>query len=198
MSEHFQTDRFDVSRPNPFTAFLPLPSWLARRVLAAGEEVTWVRGPRLEPRWEPYVTHPALFLVALAVAAVCLAVARVIAGSWDTIPIAPPAIALVIVMGSICVLAFFNGYFTRLVVTNRRLLILQGFEVRHSWGIDQLPRSLLRYGRRDGGLENPTIDLDALQLTLGASPSAGFVEAKTIQAFAKKVKQLRKQGDDTI
>jgi len=37
-----------------------------------------------------------------------------------------------------------NGYFTRLVVTNYRLLILQGYEVCRSWSIHHLPRSLIR------------------------------------------------------
>jgi hypothetical protein len=193
MSDQFQTERFNVSSP-PVSWELPLlPAWLARRLLRSGETVTWVRGPRFTPSWEPYVTHPALFLAALALAAAFVVVTRLLAGSWELMPPPPILVAVGLVFGSIMVLAFFNGYFTRLVVTNYRLIIVQGFEVRRNWKIDQLPRSLLRYGPRGEEEERPSVDLDALQTMLGSSASTGFSEAKTIQVFGKQLDQIRAQ-----
>jgi hypothetical protein len=189
MSEQFQTDRFDVSQPR-ISYFAPLPPWLASRLLGPGEEVTWVRGPRFNPSWERYVTHPLLFLVALLVSAACLAVDRLLARSVNEMSGVSILVAFILVFGSICVLAFFNGYFTRLVVTNLRLLIIQGYEVRRRWSIDALPRSLLKYSRREDGQWRPTIDLDSLQKTLGGS-SDQFADSKTIRAFGKQIDQIK-------
>src|SRR5262249_34482935 len=88
-----------------------------------------------------------------------------------------------IVVGSIFVLGFSAGYFTRLVVTSRRILLLQGYEVCRSWRMDDLPPSLIRYTRWDGE-ESRMVDLDALQTMLGGT-SDKFTEAKTIRAFGK-------------
>jgi hypothetical protein len=193
MPDHFQTEPFAVpSSPSPIRASLhpPLPEWLARRLLRPGEEISWVRGPRWRPSWEPHVTHPVLFLYALALGAVCIVAARLSAGSWeDTHPL-PVFAGVGIVLLSIYVLAFFNGYFTRLVVTNLRLFIVQGFEVRSSWNIDALPRSLLRHGPRKDGLDSPTIDLDAVQTMLGGS-SDQFTDSKTIRSFGKQIAQIK-------
>src|SRR5437763_221253 len=76
--------------------------------------------------------------------------------------------AIGVVFGCVYLLAAANAYFTRLVVTNRRVVILQGHAISYSWGIDDLPRHLIRYERR-GGEESRTIDLDALQTMLGGS-----------------------------
>jgi hypothetical protein len=190
MSTQFQVGPYDDPSPNTFRLFPALPSWLARRVIEPGEEVTWVRGPRLNPWWEAYVTHPLLFVAAVALAVLCLLTGRVLAGSWANTPALPAILAVALVMGSIVVLAFFNGYFTRLVVTSQRLLILQGYEVRHRWNIDDLPRYLLRYGRQPGGQMSPSIDLDALQTALGGS-SAGFVDANTIRTFGKQLHRIK-------
>src|SRR5437868_5836762 len=91
MSDRSQQDVFDARDPDRFRLFPPLPPWLARRLLRPDERVTWVRGPRFNPWWERYVTHPALFLLALALGAACLGAARLIAGSWAAVP-APPAL----------------------------------------------------------------------------------------------------------
>src|SRR5437763_1009219 len=138
-TEPFQTDPFDTPPPPPVLRRPPaLPAWLARRLLRPNEEITWVRGPRFNPEWERYVTHPALILVALAVAAVCVVAGRLSVSSWSELHPVPGLAAIGIVFGAIAVLAFFNGYFTRLVVTNFRLFIVQGYEVRSSWSIDAL------------------------------------------------------------
>jgi hypothetical protein len=190
MSTRFQVGPFGDPPPNAFRLHPDLPPWLARRVLRADEQITWVRGPRWSPWWEPYVTHPRLFVAALVVGAACLLAGLLTAGSWAQMPEWPVVAAAALVVGSILVLAFFNGHFTRLVVTSHRLLILQGFEVRHNWGIDDLPRSLLRYGRQPGGQMSPSIDLDALQTVLGGS-SDQFVDAKTIRSFGKQLHRIK-------
>ena len=46
------------------------------------------------------------------------------------------------------VLGLCCGYFTRLVATNHRLVILQGYEMCRTWGMDDLPPSLIRHDRR--------------------------------------------------
>jgi hypothetical protein len=91
-----------------------------------------------------------------------------------------------ILIGAIFVLGIFSGYFTRLVVTNSRLLIVQGYEVRHNWGIDDLPQSLLRYG----AVGSPTIDLDALHSMMGGS-SESVAESKTILKLGKQIDNIR-------
>jgi hypothetical protein len=158
-------------------------------LLRAGEQVAWVRGPGLNPPWERYVTHPALFLFALALGAVCAAAGWLSAG-WQ--PGALPLSLLAaggLVVGSIIVLGLSAGYFTRLVVTNLRVVILQGYEVCRSWGIDRLPRSLIRYGPRRGEEEGRAVDLDALQALLGGE-SDQFTGAKAVQAFGKQLDRI--------
>jgi hypothetical protein len=172
----------------------PLPSWLARRRLRPGEVVTWVRGPRFSPRWERFVTHPGLFVVALLLALACVGVARALAGSWAQMPLAPPLVAVGLLVGSIYVLAISNAYFTRLVVTNLRVFILQGHELCRSWGLDDLPRSLVRYGRREGK-EVRSVDVDALQTMLGGA-SEHFSDAKTIRAFGKQLDAIQERERD--
>jgi hypothetical protein len=188
--DRFETDLFNAPPPPISGPHPALPDWLASRVLRAGEEVTWVRGPRLNPWWECYITHPALFLVALAFGAACCWAGRLSVESWSQIP--PPLVLAAggIVLASILVLGISAGYFTRLVVTNLRVVILQGYEVCRSWGLDQLPRSLLRYSKRPGEKEKRAVDLDALRTTLGGS-SNQFTDSKTILAFGKQLDRIK-------
>ena len=90
---------------------------------------------------------------------------------------------------------FFNGLFTRLVATNFRLVIMQGYEIARTWQIDQLPRSLTRYRRRSDGGEDRTIDLDAMRSMLGTA-SDQFADAKTILAFGKELGHIKAREDD--
>jgi hypothetical protein len=184
-----QTDRFDAPPPPVAQSHPPLPDWLARRLLRPGEEVTWVRGPRSNPWCECLLTHPALFLIALAFGAACCWAARLVAGSWSDVP--PPLVLAVagIVLASVIVLGISAGYFTRLVVTNQRIAILQGYEVCRSWGLDRLPPSLVRYVRRDGAGDRWAVDLDSLQTMLGGA-SDHFVDAKTILEFGKQLDRI--------
>src|SRR5262245_55265228 len=179
MSERFPADEFDAQPPDVAVPPLALPGWLADRLLRADEKVTWVYGPRWNPPWERYVTHPALFLVALALAAGCLAAGWRISDTQRTVlPLAAFA-AGAIVLGSIFVLGLASGYFTRLVVTTSRLAILQGYEVVRTWGLDELPPSLIRYRVGGGGKRSRAVDLDALSTLLGGA-SDKFAEAKSI------------------
>jgi hypothetical protein len=197
MSDNVQTNPFGDPLANILRPYPALPAWLARRLLRADERVTWVRGPRLTPWWERYVTHPALFLVALALGAVCLETGRLRAGSWSELPALPILAAAGIVIGSIFVLGISAGYFTRLVVTNFRLVILQGYEVCRSWRIDALPPSLIFYGVQGDKGASRTLDLDALQTMLGGS-SDQFVPAKTILAFGKHLDRIKARGPGDV
>jgi hypothetical protein len=190
MSDRFQTGAFDARAPHLSHAFPPLPAWLARRLLRAGEKITWVRGPRFTPSWEQYATHPALFLVALALGAACVGAGWLISGAWSEMLVLATFAAGGIVLGSIFVLGISSGYFTRLVVTDVRLFIIQGYEVCRTWGIDDLPRSLIRFGRVGDGLGSRTVDLDALKTMLGGS-SDKFTESKTILALGKQLDQIK-------
>jgi hypothetical protein len=98
------------------------------------------------------------------------------------------------VFGSIFVLGIFSGYFTRLVVTNFRLLILQGYEKARSWSLDELPPSLIRYSQQAGAGSSRTVDLDALKTMLGSS-SDKVAESKTILAFGKRLEQIKTRQD---
>src|SRR5690349_6073980 len=117
MPDHFQTDPFEGRFPSRDVSVArnvpPLPPWLAARILRPGEEVSLVRGPRWRPSWEPYVTHPLLFGAALVAGALCIAAARLVAESWaETHPL-PVCFGVLLALGSVYVLAFFNAYFTR-------------------------------------------------------------------------------------
>jgi len=191
MSDRFQTDSFDaplteISRPTP-----PLPEWLADRLLRPDEEITWVRGPRFNPSWERYTTHPALFLFALALGAMGGGIGWLLAGPNAEVLTLLAVAAGSIVLASIFVLGLCSGYFTRLVVTTSRLVIVQGREVCRSWSIHDLPRRLVRYRRLGEGVEeSPAIDLEAVKTMLGGS-SDKFAEAKSILAFGKQLDQIK-------
>ncbi|HEY7428574.1 MAG TPA: hypothetical protein VH682_30370, partial [Gemmataceae bacterium] len=154
------------------------------------EKVTWVRGPRFNPSWERYVTHPALFLLAWAIGAVCVGATRLIIGESSEMVGAAFLAAGALILGSIFVLGIFSGYFTRLVVTNFRLVIVQGREVCRSWNINDLPPRLIRYGIPGARGERPSIDLDAVKSMLGGS-SDKFTGAKSILSFGKQLDQIK-------
>ena len=179
----------DISRQSP-----PLPPWLAAR-LPGGEEITWVYGPRFNPSWERYVTHPALFLSALGLGVFGWGLAWSVAWDQTELLIVLALAAGMLVLGSIFVLGIANGYFTRLVVTNYRLLILQGYEVCRSWSIHRLPRSLVRYVKPGDESEKLAVDLDAVKRMLGGS-SDKFTPANAIMAFSKRVEQFKAREDD--
>jgi hypothetical protein len=196
MSDRYQSDEAfeargrDVSRQAP-----PLPSWLANRLLKEDEKVNWVYGPRFNPWWERYVTHPALFLVALAAGAISFGVGWLLSEDRTELPLLPVLAAGSIIIGSILVLGIANGYFTRLVVTDLRIVILQGYEVCRSWSLDDLPRSLIRFSWREGEEEErQSVDLGALQTMLGTA-SDQIVDAKTILKFGKSIEQIRTRKD---
>ncbi|MCI0460112.1 MAG: hypothetical protein L0Z62_24435 [Gemmataceae bacterium] len=195
MSEQIRANPPLDPRPDLSWQYQPLPPWLARRLLRADETVTWVRGPRWNPSWERYITHPGLFLLALLAGAACVAGGRLYGGSWSAMPVAPAVVAGALVIGSIYVLAIANAYFTRLVVTNFRLLILQGYEVCRSWGIDELPRSLTHYGMWRDGEVRRTVDLDALQTLLG-DPTDQVSDSKTIRALGRQLDQIKAHEGD--
>jgi hypothetical protein len=187
-------DTLNLRLPNSATEYPPLPWWLARRRLRPDEKVTWVCGPQRQPSWERFITHPLLLLFGLGLAGLTVVLGWLIAGR-GTVPMVPGLLGLVILFGSVIFLALANAHFTRLVVTDARLLILQGYEVVRAWKIDDLPRSLIRYGMRGRGEESRAIDLDALKTMLGGA-SDKFAESKTILKFGKHLDRIRSSGDD--
>jgi hypothetical protein len=188
MSERFQNDLPDFRLPYFVESFQYLPAWLADRLLRPDEKVAWVRGPRFNPTCERYITHPGLFFCAVAVGAVIVGLARLAGGGSPEPFVIAFLIAGFLVISSIIVLGLTNGYFTRLVVTNLRLVILQGYEICRSWNIDDLPPSLVRYGKR-GEKASWSIDLDAVKTMLGGS-SDKFADAKSILKFGKQLDSI--------
>jgi hypothetical protein len=195
MSERFQKDAPAFQAVDIVELFQPLPGWLADRLLKPDEQVTWVRGPCFNPSWECYVTHPALLLLALAFGAASVGLVWLVFGATPTILAVVGMAAGLVVIATIIVLGIANGYFTRLVVTNSRLVILQGYEIVRSWSIDKLPRSLLRYARRDGEDQGPCIDLEVVKNMLGRS-SDQFTSAKTILSFGKQLDRIQTRDKD--
>ena len=194
MSDQFQSEGFDariadISRQPP-----SLPSWLAAR-LSPNEEITWVRGPRFNPSWERYVTHPALFVFALGLGIIGGGAGWLIAGPEAEVLVLLAVLAGGIVLASIFVLGISNGYFTRIVATNSRLFILQGYEVCRSWSVDDLPRRLVRYHQLGGEEKSPAIDLEAVRSMLGGS-SDKFADSKSILAFGKHLEQIKTREKD--
>jgi hypothetical protein len=198
MSDHFQTEPFDDFPTDPFDGPAPvdirhhprLPAWLARSLLRTDEEITWVRGPRFNPWWERYVTHSALVFYALGISVVLVAAGRLSAGSWSEFPPLIGLAAAAIPLGSLFVVGIAAGYFTRLVVTNFRIVIVQGYEVCRSWRIEDLPPSLIRYKWRGRKSECRTVDLEALQSMLGG-PSDQFAAPKKILALGKHLDGIK-------
>ena len=194
MSDQFRNDAFDARLPDLAGRSSPLPSWLARRLLREDEQVAWVRGPRFNPSWERYVTHFSLFLAALGFGMVLTATGWLFAEMWPPIMLPAALVAGGVVLGSIMVLGFCCGYFTRLVATNQRLVILQGYEVCRTWGMDDLPPSLIRDRISEGGRRNRTVDFDAVTAMLGGA-SDQFVDAKAILALGKQLGQIKRRED---
>jgi hypothetical protein len=191
-SDEFDSDERDVGLP-----YRPLPWWLADRLLRDDEKVSWVYGPRFNPSWERFVTHAALVLVPLPFVAVACGLA-VLANAPVAAVGAVGVVATVILMTLvIIVLGLANGYFTRLVVTDRRLFIAQGYEAYRSWDLEDLPPALIRYSGRGTNLESRTIDLNAIKSMLGGS-SDKFTEAKSILSFAKQIGQMRDRRHDRL
>jgi hypothetical protein len=186
MSDRYPNDTF--ARPAEIAGQCPpLPPWLADRLLKGDEQITWVVGPRFNPDWERYVTHPLLFLGALAVGVACVIAGGMTGGTEGAV--AAGLVGAAVVLASIFVVGFASGYFTRLVVTDARLFITQGYEVVRIWGLDDLPYSLVRYRRRDDGAENRAIDLDTVKSMFGPATDK-FAESKTILAFGKQLDQI--------
>jgi hypothetical protein len=188
----------DRSRPGAIKApfpdvalhFPPLPAWLAKRSLRPGERITWVYGPWSHPSWERYITHPVLFLIALVLGSMCLGLGWLLAEVWSEALLVAALAAGASVLGSIFVLGISSGYFTRLVVTNSRIMILQGYEMCRSWRLDELPASLIRYVVPDGGAMSRSVDLDALNTMLGGS-SDKVVDSKSILALGKHLDHIK-------
>jgi hypothetical protein len=191
MSERLQDDTLTFRAPNLIEHFQPLPDWLADRLLRPGEQVEWVRGPWFNPEWERYVTHPGLLLIPLTFGVACVGLGRGISKEF----MVPSIMATILVFVlTIIVLGLACGYFTRLVVTNRRLVILQGYEIVRSWNIDDLPPALLHYTRR-GDEAGRTINLNAVKNMLGAA-SEKFADAKTILSFGKQLESITRLDKD--
>ena len=203
MTDRYSSDPFDPQppdfpdddQPRQLRRHPPLPPWLARKLLQPGEQVVYVAGPRFNPSWEKYVTHPLLFVAALGLGVWSVGLGWLLNGPAPVLLPVGAAAAFVLFFGSIIVLGLANGYFTRLVATNFRLLMLQGYEVYRRWNIDDLPRSLVRYRRMAGGESAPTIDLDAMQTMLGGA-SDQFVDAKSILAFGKQLGGIKRREDE--
>ncbi|MHB1426654.1 MAG: hypothetical protein ACYC3I_26130 [Gemmataceae bacterium] len=192
MSERLQKGEDDFRVPDLLEKFQPLPRWLADRLLRPDEKVAWVRGPWFNPWWERYITHPALLLVTIPLGAICWGLDRLIVMGHGKMPPLDVFIAagfLFFGIPTIFVLGIANGYFTRLVVTNFRIVCLQGYEICRSWDIDDLPPSLLRYRNLDGEKWMPSIDLEAVKTMLGASADK-FTDAKTILSFGKQLDRI--------
>ena len=194
MPNRYEDDDYDTTNVDLTRQLTPLPSWLADRLLRPGEGVTWVVGPRFNPSWERYVTHPLLFLAALIAGAIVWWTGSLIAGPGVEVAVPLAMAAGCIVLASIFVLGIFSGYFTRLVVTDLRLVIVQGYEVCRSWDLNELPRSLLRYRLGGAGAEMPAVDLDSLKTMLGGA-SDKFAEAKSILSFGKRLDQIKSRED---
>jgi hypothetical protein len=191
MLARFHNDQPDFRAPAYVEHFQPLPGWLADRLLRSDEKVEWVRGPWFNPSWERYLTHPALVILPLTVGAVGIGLGRALVEDLTWVYV---LFAILLFVVTIIVLGIANGYFTRLVITDSRLVILQGYEIVRSWRMDRLPPALLRYGRY-GEESSRTINLDAVKTMLGNS-SDKFTNAKTILSFGKQLDQITKRDED--
>ena len=194
MSDQIQPKPADGRPLNLRIHYLPLPPWLARRFLRPGEEITFVRGPGGNPPWERYATHPALFFVAVVIGAGWCVVTRLLVDPESRMHIVALVAAGSLALLSVFVLGIASGHFTRLVVTNYRIVILQGREICRGWDIDKLPKSLLRYTLPGPDGFRRTVDLDALQSMLGPA-SDQIVDANSILKFGKQLDSIKKREE---
>jgi hypothetical protein len=194
MDNRAQPGRSHLQVPDISLRHAPIPVWLAERVLHKEERLVWVYGPWHSPKWERAVTNPLLFLAALAVGAVCLLIAIPLNRVWPESMVAAGMVGVAVLLAAVFVLGIFSGHFTRLIVTNYRLVIVQGREVCRSWGIDQLPRTLVRYAAREDETARRTINLDALQIMLGGT-SDKLADSKIILSFGKHLDHIKAQED---
>jgi hypothetical protein len=170
---------------------LPLPAWLARRLLRSGEHITFARGPKQSPWWERYVTHPAFLLLGVVLCVFWGLALGPIDDSWIALKNSAPFVMLMIMVANLLALGIACGHFTRLVVTNRRLFIVQGYEIRRGWELHNLPRSLLHLSLDT----RPTLNLDALKSMLGPS-SENVAGSKAILAFGKHLDAIKTREKD--
>lgn len=190
MLDRARNDRSDDSPHDLARPFVPLPPWLANRLLRPAESVTHVYGPRFNPSWERYVTHPLLLLLALLIGALAaIPIWIVVEARSDKIVLTFLLLGAVF-FPALVFLGIACGYFTRLVVTSQRLVILQGYEICRSWDINRLPRSLLRYGCGGDDPDHLSIDLDAVKRMLGTT-SDQIVGATGILALGKQLDQIK-------
>jgi hypothetical protein len=78
-------------------------------------------------------------------------------------------------------------------------MIVQGYETRKTWRLEDLPRSLVRLTRGDDGEVSRTVDMEKLSTMMGGASSGHFAEAKTIWALSKEIDRARREdrrGDD--
>ncbi|MGF1578426.1 MAG: hypothetical protein ACFCD0_03595 [Gemmataceae bacterium] len=183
-------------RQRPRKENRPVPKWLASRLLRPDEEVVWATGPRHTPAIEPILTHWVLVVVGLLLGVGTVLVGLQLVNSLSRLPMWSGFTAIFLVFGSVMVVAAANGYFTRLIATNKRVFIVQGQEVCRSWGLSALPRSLVQYRMNEDGEEERSINVDALKTMLDA-PGDGFAESKTILSFGKHLDRVKdsRQGN---
>jgi hypothetical protein len=195
MTEPTPRDPLDPTVPNIFRKCPELPPWLARRVLQRDEQITWIRGPERSPPWECCVTHPLAGFAAMAFGVIVSVSGCVWTESWSGLVSLPVLFTWSLFVVYIIVLGISAGYFTRLIVTNQRVVLIQGFEIIRSWSLDQLPRSLVRFSRNQQGQESRTVDLQGLQSLLGGV-SDQFADAKTLKAFSKQLDRIKAREND--
>jgi hypothetical protein len=191
MSENTKEDPQAVQAARFALPVPHFPRWLAHRHLRQDEHVECVYGPSLNPWWERYATHVFLIIAAGIIAATLLIVALIHAGKPADLQPVPAVGSAAIFFGSIFVVGFWCGYFTRLVVTNRRVFIVQGYAICRQWRIEDLPLSLIRYRRGDGPDMTKTVDLDALKTMLGDA-TGQVADSKTILALGKQLGNIRR------
>src|SRR5947209_19188952 len=99
MSDRYHGDRPDRYDAPPRDVAIDrgrLPGWLARRLLRADEEIHSVRGPRHCPAWEPFLTHPGVVLVGLALAVAIVAIGALALGSFGDKRMGVPCVLAVL------------------------------------------------------------------------------------------------------
>jgi hypothetical protein len=135
-----------------------------------------------------------LFFVAVVIGAGWYIVTRLLVDPESRMHIVALVAAGSLALLSVFVLGIASGHFTRLVVTNYRIVILQGREVCRGWDIDKLPKSLLRYTLPGPDGFRRTVDLEALQSMLGPA-SDQIVDANSILMLGKQLDSIKKREE---